>query len=151
MLPVIKIRIASPFLPGRFAGVPECFELFLVAKRVHRLPEAFVIVDRELLVPSQALHRFAFPYRRVAVDIVGDFRAEHEKPAVDPATVADWLLAKAENAGAVCFDSPETSWRLRRGDSRQSTLALVQGDHRLEVDVGKAIAIGQAKSRIAST
>jgi hypothetical protein len=59
-------------------------EHHLVAQRVHRMPEAFVPVGRELPFSRKAFHRFALPDSRVAFDVVEDVGLDDEEAAVDP-------------------------------------------------------------------
>src|SRR5271166_5510124 len=151
MLPVIKIRMnpTSPRFPRRLARVPELLQMTLVAQRVHRLPEALMVVHRQLAIVREPLERLPLPHRVVAVDVVADLRVEHEKAAVDPAAVADRLLPKAEHARAVRLERPEPARRLRRGDGGEAPLPLMQRDRRLHVDVADAVAISDAEGLFA--
>ena len=55
-----------PGLPRRLARGPELLEHDLVAQRVHRVPEARVLVGGELALVREALERLALPDRVVA-------------------------------------------------------------------------------------
>src|SRR5271169_5479273 len=105
----------------------------LVAQSIHRLPESLMVVDRQLIVAGQMFERLALPNRCVAFDIVADFRGEHEEAAIDPAAFADRLLTKTDDARAIRFERPEPAGRLRRSDSGEPTLALVEREEGLQI------------------
>src|SRR5438477_544670 len=83
--------LLRPGLPGRLVGVPEVLEQAHVAKRVHALPEALVLVGRKLPLLGQSLERLALKERAVPIDESRDLGLEHEEAAVDPA-LADLRL-----------------------------------------------------------
>ena len=49
---------------------------------------------------------------------------------------------------SLCFQRAETAGRLRRRDCRKAPFALVQRNHRLDVDIGDAVAIGEAEGLV---
>ena len=79
-------------------------------------------IDAQLAFGGEPFHRFAFPYRRIAVDVVAHLRRQHEEPAVDPAAVAERLFLKAGDAIAVVPQRAETAGRLRGGHGCQAVL-----------------------------
>src|SRR5687767_2538331 len=98
-----------PALPGRLARAPQVLEVVLVAQRVHRLPEAAMLVGAQLALAREALQRRRFPAGGVTLDVVDDRGLEHEEAAVDPAAVAHRLFLEAGHLGAVHAERAEAS------------------------------------------
>src|SRR4051812_44362786 len=82
----------APDFPGRFFAIPKVFQELLLAQRVHRLPEAAVLVSGELAVAHQAFHRRALENRIVAFDVVEYRGLEDEESSVDQSAVSRGLL-----------------------------------------------------------
>jgi hypothetical protein len=57
--------------------------MVLIAKRIHRLPKAAVLVRDELTARGELLERLALPRGVVALDFVDRSWFDHEEPAVD--------------------------------------------------------------------
>src|SRR5688572_21144961 len=84
-----------PDVPRRIALSPQRFKLALVTQRIHRPPEAAVLVRGQLPLAGQRLQRLALPRRRIAAaDIVQAPGLEHKEPAVDPCAVAGRFLGE---------------------------------------------------------
>src|SRR5918993_1942992 len=138
MFPVRRIFMVSPDVPGRLAGVPELLEKVLVAQGVPRPPEAVGMMNAHLPLGHKALERFALPDRSVALDIVGDLRAQDEIAAVDPAAVLR-LLAEADHLRPVGADDAESPLRLGGREGGEPALAPVERDRRGDVHVADAV------------
>src|SRR5690606_33920799 len=81
----------------RLARIPKRLEHMLVAKRIHRQPEAIVPEGGELAILGQALQRLLLPDRHVVRDVFDGTWLEHEEPAIDPCAIAARLLAEARD------------------------------------------------------
>src|SRR5204863_7464236 len=108
-------------------------------------PEAVVEEHAELAGLRETSHRFFFPHGRVAFDVIADFGRKHEEAAIDPVAVAARLFLEAGDAGALMVDGAEAAGRLRAGHGRQTPLAAMERDAFGDVDVGHAVAVGQAE------
>src|SRR5687767_15563909 len=100
----------------------------LVAERVHRLPEALVLEEREFAVAREPRQRLVLPDRVVPVEVAPDLRCEHEEATVDPTSVPARLLAEAPHAVALDFEGPEAARGLHRCDGRERALLSVEGE-----------------------
>ena len=86
---------SRPRAPRRAAGVPQRLQLVAVAQRVHRLPEAVVVVGGQLAARGDVAQRLLLPLRVVARDRLADGGLADEEAAVDPRPVAARLLGEA--------------------------------------------------------
>src|SRR3954454_18360212 len=66
------MRASCPGAPRRAARGPGVLEHLAVAQRVHRLPEALVLVGAELAGGGERLHRLALPDPLIAGGGGGD-------------------------------------------------------------------------------
>ncbi len=98
-----------------------------------------------LAFAGQCLHRLFFPGGAVVGDVVDHLGREHEVAAVDPVAVALRLFLEADDALAVDVDRAEAPGRLHRGHGGQLAVFLVEGERGADVDVGDAVAIGEAE------
>ncbi len=62
----------GPGFPGGSAGFPEVFELSFVPERVHGLPEAVMLIGRELTIFCKLLDRRTLKARVIAFDVIED-------------------------------------------------------------------------------
>src|SRR5215213_6894851 len=124
----IRAFVRLPCLPWRLVVRPQVFEVSLVAKRIHRVPEAVVEVDAELALGGEIIHRLFFPNRRIAFDIAADLGRQHEKTAIDPAAIAARLLLESRDARALIIDGAEAAGWLGRGDGGEAALAAMKSD-----------------------
>src|ERR1700733_13293000 len=131
--------------PPRCARAPQLIEMVAVAKRIHRLPEAFVPVAGELAVAGERAHRLLLPHGVGAPDVAADLGGEHEEAAVHPAAVAARLLFEPAHQPVLDLERAEAPGRLYGGHRRARPLLAVKGDPRGDVDVGDAIAVGEAE------
>src|SRR4029079_14409426 len=133
---------ASPCLPWRAAGVPQCIEVAQFAQRVHALPELFVAVGEELPLGGERLHRRVLPHH-VGADVVERGRLDDEEAAVDPALVQRRLLLEVTYAIPVELERAEARRRPHRGQGRQTLARAVERQQLVEADVADAIAVGE--------
>ena len=99
-LPVIRMRISGLTLSTTSSRGPcrstRDLRGTFVAQRVHRLPEAVVKEDAQLAVLCEVVIGSLSQTVCVTLDVARrDLGGQHEKPAVDPATVAARLLAES--------------------------------------------------------
>jgi hypothetical protein len=87
--------------------------------------------------------------RRVTRDDVAHLRLADEEPAVDPRPVAARLLLEAEHPALLHVQRAEAPRRLHGGHRRQDPLGAVALDHRTDVHVADAVAVGQAERLVA--
>src|SRR5258707_8183627 len=109
------------------------------------MKEACVAERRKLAAARQRLHRPALPRGGVAVDEIEYFGLEHEKAAVDPASVAGRLLGEAADLVLFDVDDAESARRLHGGQGRVRLLLAMKFDQRGDVDVGQTVAIREAE------
>ena len=78
--------------------------MVLVAQRVHRLPEAVVLVGHQLAVGGQALERLAFPARCVALDVVRGTCGDSTKkpPLIQPPSPRGFSVKLVTRAPSSC-------------------------------------------------
>ena len=112
-------------------------------QRVHTLPEAFVLPCLQLSFVSESLHRFQFPLRIIAADVVEDFRLQHEEGAVNPVVRLLGFFMEARYRCAGQFDTPKASRRMHSGDGCQSTVLTMKSQQRVEINIGHTVAPGQ--------
>jgi len=60
--------VSVPHLPRGLTPLPEILQELLVTQGVHRLPEALVVICRELACFSESLQRTLLPDALIAVD-----------------------------------------------------------------------------------
>jgi hypothetical protein len=138
----------SPLPPWSFSGSPEVFQEVLLLKSIHAGPEARVPVTHELTVADKPLYRRPFPYRRVVVNIVYDFRAEDEIPAVDPAFGGFRLFIKFSNSVSVEADSSETGRRTDGSHCGELSMHPVEFQKPRDVYIGDSVAVSEHEDRI---
>src|ERR1700753_1879224 len=91
--PVTNTRIRIlPSLPRCVTALPIGFQDFLLANRIHALPDAGVPIGHELTLAGQALERLLLEVRVVAIDEIEDLRLQYEEGSVDPAFLGLRLL-----------------------------------------------------------
>ena len=78
----------SPYFPRSGTCVPQIFKKFSIMQRVHRLPEAMVLVGGDLTLAAEGLEWIALPDGGVALNVGSDFGRENEEAAADPSTIA---------------------------------------------------------------
>ena len=113
--------------------------------RVHRLPEAMMAVRAELAGFGEQPERRQFPRGLISFNPVDHSGRQDEEAAIDPAPVADWLLHEAVDDVPVQIDHAVAAGRLYSGDGRGAAVAAMKCDECADVDVGKAVAIGEAE------
>src|SRR5437879_4343319 len=113
------------------------------------MPEAAVLVRRELSLRSKLLQRLALPYRCVVHEVPGDFGREHEEAAVDPPAVAARLLQEIGDAIALGLEGAEPAYGLNGRDGGEQAVRVMELDQRVEVEVGHAVAIREMKRLVA--
>src|SRR3954463_4977213 len=118
--------------------------MFFVALRVHWLPEAGVRKAGKLAFFGEPLKRSMLPDGIAAIDVVQHFGREDKKSSVDPAFVLR-LLAEACDFVALKYQRSEAGGRLHRSHCRQLSGFLVRLDQLADINVGKAVAVGEAK------
>src|SRR4051794_9156941 len=147
-MPTRRSRL-RPDAPGRVARRPHVLELLALAQGVHRVPEAPVEVGLQVPLGGQRLERLALPHGRVAVDVAPDVGLEDEEAAVDPRAVPARLLEEPGDAVAVDLQRAEATARLHGGDGGERAAGAVVPDERGDVDVGDAVAVGEAERLVA--
>ena len=96
-------------------------------------------------------HRLGFPWRGVGGDVVDALGRENEIAAVDPAAVAHRLLDEAAHAVAgIHAERAVAAGRLHRSDGRQLAVRAVERDQRADIDIGHAVAVGEAERLFAA-
>src|ERR1700688_786516 len=103
----MHFQTLSPTLPGCLSGSPHFLQMIFISQGIHRLPKALVEPGAKLAFPSQPIHRFPLPYRRVAIDIVDYARRKHKEAAIDPPAIALGFLEEICNESAVESESPK--------------------------------------------
>ena len=86
--------------------------MVLLAQGVHRLPESFMLVRRELALSGQGLERFSLPQGPITLDQVYHFAIQNKKTAIYPASFAERLFLKAFDIIATQPQCAEATWRL---------------------------------------
>src|SRR5664279_1403678 len=94
-------------------------------------------------------HRALLPDGVRAVDVAPDVGRQHEEAAVGPAAVAARLLLELAHARALDVERAEATRRLHGGDRRAGPLFAMEGHERRDVDVGEAVAVGEAEVLVA--
>ena len=89
------------------------------------------------------------PRRFRRLDVAADLGREHEVATVQPGAVSTRLLLESEHARTVQLDRAEAAGRLHGGDGGERTLLAVVVDQRRDVDVGEAVAVGEAEGLVA--
>jgi hypothetical protein len=130
---------------GGVARLPELLEDVLLPERVHRLPEAIVLVRGELALLGEGDEHLRLPPVVVAGDQVERGRLDHEVPAVDRRHLLRVLLEHGADPSTVELEDAEPRGRAHRGHRRQQTLLAVEVDDGADVDVGHAVPVGQAE------
>jgi hypothetical protein len=126
-------------------AAPQGFEVLLVAKRVHRLPEAAMLEGHQLAVAGEVAQRLLLPDRHVVLDAVQNFRREHEEAGVDRAAVAFRLFEETGDPVPLHVERAEPARRHRRGQRRLAAMGAVESDQSRDVDIADAVAIGHAE------
>ena len=109
------------------------------------MPETVVEAHRKLPLLGQPLQRLALPDRVIAGDIGADLGARDEEAAIDPAAIAHRLLGEARHPRAVMADGAEAAGRLHRRHGAEPALVAMEIDQATHVDIGDAVAIGEAE------
>src|SRR5690242_1032147 len=138
-----------PDLPWRLARRPQVLEHVLVPQRVHRLPEAAVLVRHYLPEGDEADERRAFPASVVAGDHVEAFRRQHEITAVDETAVARRLLGESDDGVAPALDRAVAAGRPHRRDRGELAVAVMEADQFADVHIADTVAIGEAEGILA--
>src|SRR5438128_2409279 len=115
----------SPGFPGSLPGYPELFQIVLVSKRVHRLPESEVSIDRQFLPVRESLKWASFPHCAVIGDQINHLWLKHKESAVDPSRVFLGLLLKPNDARVFYLQCPVPAWRLHACQRGQSPMFTV--------------------------
>ena len=107
----------------------------LFFQRVHALPEAFVLPGLQVSFLSEPFHRLKLPLSVVAVDVVEDFRFEHEERSVDPVVGLLGLFVKTRYRSPRQIQATETSRRMDGSHGRQSAMLTMKGEQSIEIDI----------------
>jgi uncharacterized protein YcsI (UPF0317 family) len=94
---------------------------------------------------GKAGQRFFFPDRRIPCNPVQHTRRQHEKAAVDPAPVAARFFLKSVDAVALGNQRAIAARRLNRSDRGVAAMIAMKLYECADVDIGQAIAVGQAE------
>ena len=119
--------------------------MVLVAQRIHRLPEAAVMKCAQLIVLGKPLQRILLERRRVARNVFAHLRRQHEEAAVDPLPVACRLLLEIDNRIASITSEPKRPAGCTAVSVASRPCCLWNSIDRGDIDIGHAIAIGQAE------
>ena len=138
-----------PDLPRRQCPIPRAFPAAGVAQRVHALPEIGVTVRHQLPVAGEAFHRFFFPGRLIAFDVLEDLGLQAEERAVDPSFDGLGLLGKLLDAVAFKDHAAESCRRPDGGDGRELAVRLVERQQLLEIYIGDAVAPREQEAFVA--
>ena len=115
-------------LPRRLPFVPQGLQHALLPQRIHRLPEALVLVGLQFAGAGQRLHRGLLPDGVVALDQVERLWRQHEEAAVDPLVVAVRLFLEAAHRAVVDVERAKAGRRANRGHGGEPAVRFVEGD-----------------------
>ena len=125
---------------------PDLLEIVAVAQRIHRLEEAFVAKAAQLAVFGQLLERLLLPDRlrrpRGSAPISGE---STKKPPLTKPPSPLGFSRKPVTRSPSQFEHAEPPRRIDGRDGRQSAVRAVESDGGRDVDVGDAVAVGQAE------
>src|SRR5687768_14145069 len=122
--------MALPYFPPGISAAPQILEIHFIAERIHRLPEAAVLVSVKLAFAREVLHGLLLKCRHVVLDVVDHTGLQDEEAAVDPCAVANRFFAKAFDP---CFgfgerESSEAPGRLDGRDGGEFSVVAVKLD-----------------------
>ena len=144
-------RRLRPDLPRRLARLPQRLELALARAACPSAARSRRAVQRQLAVAREAARAARAPTRWSSpVEVAADLGREHEEAAVDPAAVAVRLLGEAGHPRRPSSSSAPK----RPGGCTAVTVASVpcarwKATSARDVDVGDAVAVGEAEVLVA--
>ena len=114
-------------VPRCLALSPDVFESFLVADRIHGMPETVMLKGHQLAITRKIAKRLMFQRHGVQLcQIVKYARLEHEKSAIDPGLLRVNFLSKVDDLAAIEFQTAESSRRLYRGYSGKLSVGTMK-------------------------
>src|SRR5436190_20837188 len=84
---------------------------------------------------------------RITLDVIHDFRLEHEEPPVDPSFSRLWLLGEFAYERAIQRQTSKASRRSYGGNGRELFMLFVEAKDGANIDISDAIAIGDHEAR----
>ena len=120
-----------------------------IPQGVHRLPVAVVSVGLQLPLRRQALQGLGLLGGGIGADGVENARLQHKETALDPATIAlGFFLKTSHSIPLNQMQRAKGSRWLNRGEGGQFPSRTMGGDGGADVDIGNAIAVGEAEGFI---
>src|SRR5262249_1923133 len=127
------VVVAVPHLPWGPFRRPKLLEMILVSERVHGLPETVMLVGAQAPRRCQIAQWLLFPRGLRSFDVVEPLRRKREEAAVNPGSVAEWLLDEAVHAAAVELQTAEPSWGAHSRDGGNVPLLAMKIDNGRDV------------------
>src|SRR5262249_52739265 len=115
------LEAGLPDLPGRIPGREQLVHPLLLLRRVHRHPEAVVVVGQELPLGEQALEGLEhqlFPFAQVVEDLL----AEHEESTVDADPGFHDVVKAGDDAFGIRRDRMVGEIRLAAEEARDAAM-----------------------------
>src|ERR1039458_616476 len=142
---LILIAFIRPDLPRGFLACPEFVQILVFPISVHGEEKAIMAVGHELTFSCQTFQRLALENALGTGEVVEYAPVEHEKTGADQ-SIRSWFFDEAlDLALPIGFQHAKTRDRRDRCDGRGFAMALVEFDQITNVDVAKAVAVGEQK------
>src|SRR6185503_11729345 len=125
--------------------LPQLLEVVAVAQRVHRMPEAAVLICPQLVVFGHANEWFRFPGSVVALNVIESGLLQDEKSAVDPGAVTVRLFLKPDHSRV--FDEHRTipARGLYRGKRPHTAMPTVEAQQVGHIEIRKTVPVSEAE------
>ena len=137
---VVLDRPGVPELPRGVAVLVQPLEPLLVLERVHRRPEAMVLLREHLALRHQTMERL-LDHVLAGPDLVEQLRPHDEVAAVDPDVGLGHVAQLADGAAVVHRENVEAVVRMDREEAGRRPGRLGALDHRRQVSVGERVAV----------
>src|SRR5207245_1197803 len=140
--------VLAPYLPRRVARGVQVLDALLVLGRVHREPEAVVVVSQELVVAHQSLKRLK--HQLVAVlDVIEDITAEDEEAAVHPESGLRDVAETADTAAVLRGHEVVAQVRLDAQEARHGVVRAEMGDLIRQREICEPVAVVREEDLLA--